>query len=543
MLGSLRSVLLGATALAAVSLVAAAPASADGTRAELPRVFLDTHYVPPSGKIIRVQSGEDLQAALDAAQPGDQLMLSPGATYTGNFVLPKKTGEGTIVVRPRRLVGLPEGERTGPQDAGAMARIQTPNDLGAVTTAPGAHGWRFVGIEFAVAPGTPGNRGVVRLGNGDETRVRDLPTDIVLDRCWVHGTATGNDRRGVALNGIRLAVVDSYVSDFHEIGVDSQAIAGWNGPGPFKIVNNYLEGAAENLMFGGADSAIPNIVPSDIEIRHNHFYKPLSWRVGDPTYAGKHWSVKNLFELKNARRVLVEGNVLENNWGDAQTGYAVLLKSANQDGAAPWSRTEDVTFRNNLVRDAGGALVVVGRDPHTEGLTKRVTIENNVFEDINQQKWKGTGIFLLVVSSPAPSGYTSAGPQDLVVDHNTAFHTGSTISVDNYPSRGFVFNNNIVANNIWGVKGSDSTTGTPTLETFFPGYRFMRNAIVGGKASLYPPDNFFPPTYDAVGFVDRAGGDYHLAPGSPLAGMGQGGTDVGADIDALATAIEGAIDG
>src|SRR5215218_4088352 len=66
MLGSLRSVLLGATALAAVSLVAAAPASADGTRAELPRVFLDTHYVPPSGKIIRVQSGEDLQAALDA---------------------------------------------------------------------------------------------------------------------------------------------------------------------------------------------------------------------------------------------------------------------------------------------------------------------------------------------------------------------------------------------------------------------------------------------------------------------------------------------
>jgi hypothetical protein len=521
-----------------VSLVAAAPAGADGVRAELPRVVLDTHYVAPSGNIIRVNAGEDLQAALDAAQPGDQVMLSPGATYTGNFILPKKTGEETIVVRPRRLVGLPEGERTGPQDAGAMARIQTPNDLGAVTTAPGAHGWRFVGIEFGVAAGTPANKGVVRLGNGDETRVRDVPSDIVLDRCWVHGTATGNDRRGVSLNGIRLAVVDSYVSDFHEIGVDSQAIAGWNGPGPFKIVNNHLEGAAENVLFGGADSTINGIVPSDIEIRHNYFYKPLSWRVGDPTYAGKHWSVKNLFELKSAKRVLVEGNVFENNWGDAQTGYAVLLKSANQDGAAPWSRTEDVTFRNNLVRHAGGALAVVGRDPHTEGLTKRVTIESNVFEDINQQRWKGTGIFLLVVSSPAPTGYTSAGPQDLVVDHNTAFHTGSTISVDNFPSRGFVFNNNIAANNTWGVKGSGSTTGTPTLELFFPGYRFVRNAIVGGKASLYPPDNFFPPTYDAVGFVDRASGDYHLAPDSPLAGMGQGGTDVGADIDALEAAID-----
>ena len=196
-----------------------------------------------------------------------------------------------------------------------------------------------------------------------------------------------------------------------------------------------------------------------------------------------------------------------------------------------------MTFRNNLVRHSGGALTIVGRDPHTEGLTKRVTIENNVFDDISAPRWKGSGIFLLVVSSPAPAGYANAGPQDLIVDHNTAFHTGSTISVDNYPSRGFVFNNNIVANNTWGVKGGGSSTGTPTLQMFFPDYRFLRNAIVGGKPALYPTDNFFPPTYDAVGFVDRAGGDYRLAPESPLAGMGQGGTDVGADIDALEAAI------
>jgi hypothetical protein len=522
-----------------MTLVGAPPAGAAGVRAELPRIFLDTHYVAPSGQIIRVHAGEDLQKALDTAQPGDQVMLDVGATYTGNFILPKKVGDTPIVVRPRRLVGLPEGQRAGPEDAAAMARIQTPNDAGAVTTAPGAHGWRFVGIEFGIVPGTPYNRGVVRLGAGDERRMRDLPTDIVVDRCWVHGNATANARRGVSLNGIRLAVIDSYVSDFHEIGVDSQAIAGWNGPGPFKIVGNYLEGAAENVMFGGADSTIQGIVPSDIEIRGNYLFKPLSWRVGDPTYAGKHWSVKNLFELKSARRVLVEGNVMENVWGDAQTGYAVLLKSANQDGTAPWSRTEDVTFRNNLVRHAGGALAVVARDPHTEGLTKRVTIENNLFDDINQQKWKGTGIFLLVVSSPPPTGYTPAGPQDLVVDHNTAFHTGSTIVADAPPSRGFVFSNNIVANNTWGVKGSGSSTGTPTLETFFPGYRFVRNAIVGGKQALYPSDNFFPPTYDALGFVDRAGGDYRLAPDSPYAGMGEGGTDLGTDIDALEAAIDG----
>ena len=38
---------------------------------------------------------------------------------------------------------------------------------------------------------------------------------------------------------------------------------------------------------------------------------PLSWRIGDPSYAGTEWSVKNLFELKNARRVLVDGNIFQ----------------------------------------------------------------------------------------------------------------------------------------------------------------------------------------------------------------------------------------
>ena len=49
------------------------------------------------------------------------------------------------------------------------------------------------------------------------------------------------------------AVIDSYLSEAHVVGFDSQAICGVNGPGPFKIVNNYLEGSGENVMFGGAD--------------------------------------------------------------------------------------------------------------------------------------------------------------------------------------------------------------------------------------------------------------------------------------------------
>ena len=44
---------------------------------------------------------------------------------------------------------------------------------------------------------------------------------------------------------------------------------GWNGPGPFLIENNHLEAAAENIMFGGTDPAIPQLVPTGIKIRRN----------------------------------------------------------------------------------------------------------------------------------------------------------------------------------------------------------------------------------------------------------------------------------
>ena len=43
-----------------------------------------------SAATIAVPAGGDLQAALNAAQPGDVITLAPGATYTGNFVLPNK---------------------------------------------------------------------------------------------------------------------------------------------------------------------------------------------------------------------------------------------------------------------------------------------------------------------------------------------------------------------------------------------------------------------------------------------------------------------
>ena len=44
------------------------------------------------------------------------------------------------------------------------------------------------------------------------------------------------------------------------------------------VENNYLQGATQNFLIGGADPVIPNLVTSDITFRYNHLEKPVAWR-------------------------------------------------------------------------------------------------------------------------------------------------------------------------------------------------------------------------------------------------------------------------
>jgi len=524
--------LLGGLALGLPLLPTSIVARAEAVPPELPRVFLDTTLAAPSGQTITVPAGGDFQAALNAAQPGDVITLQAGSTYRGPFTLPNKTGTGWITVRTSAPdSGLPApGTRVNPSYAAVMPKIVVSGDP-AIGAAAGAHHFRFIGIEIKPLPGAMTYR-LVELGTGGDTSTATLPHDIIIDRCYIHGNAGEAAVRGVAFNGSRLAVIDSYLSDFKDQGQDTQAIMGWNGPGPFKIVNNYLEAAGENVMFGGADPSILNLVPTDIEIRHNHFFKPPSWR-------GVWAAVKNLFELKNARRVLIEGNIFENNWLAAQAGWAIQFTVRNQDGTAPWSTIEDVTFQKNIVRHSGsGVNILAADDPNPSQTMKRVLVRDNLFADINGTTWGGNGRLFQIL------GY-AGGSTDLVIEHNSGFQQENVNYSEGVPHLGFIYRNNITPRGAagFGFLGQGATEGINTLTLYFPLAVFARNVVVGANALIYPLSNFFPASLSAVGFMDFANGDYRLAASSPYKNAATDGTDIGADIDALRSATAGVTTG
>lgn len=526
-----------ALALRIVAAIAVCAVSAPAFAAALPiapKTF-DTTYSPPSGSTIKVPAGGDLQAALNNAQLGDTIVLQAGATYTGPFTLPDKTtGSGWIYVVSSNYSSLPApGTRVSPTDAANMPKIVAPQDESAIVTVPDSNHFRFVGIEFAPEPGAYVYE-VIQIGEED-TSPAALPNNIVFDRCYIHADPTEPDRRGVEMDGAYIAIIDSYISGFKDVNTDNQAIAAWNTSGPLKIVDDYLEAAGENVIFGGTDSKASSLIPSDIDIEDNFFYKPLS-------LIGTDYNVKNLLELKSAQRVLVSGNTFENSPAGAQDGFALLITPRNQGGTAPWSTTTDISIVGNTFINVGSGINIAGFDstyptyPTTNRgvMTQRVLVQNNLLEVTGLGGADGRAFQFL------------DGGSDYTIDHNTIINTAAPPTSPNSdfaiadsasdPITNFVFTNNLSTHTAYGFFGNAVGTGTVALNANFSNWTFQKNALVGESAANYPTGNFFPATVGDVQFVNYTGGDYSLAATSPYKNAGSDGKDIGATLPATGVA-------
>jgi len=595
-----------------------------------------------------VRRGENLQAALNAARPGDLLLLEAGAEFVGNFVLPLKSGDSPIVVRSTASHLLPvEGVRVQPSDVPLLARIRSPNTAAALRTAAGAHHWELRYLEFSA--NQLGYGDIIQLGDGSaaQNTLAKVPHHIVLSHLYVHGDRLFGQKRGIALNAAHVTIRDSYIAECKGVGVDTQAIGGWNGPGPFVIDNNYLEATGENVLFGGADPAIPNLVPDGITFRRNHVSRPMAWRdpivrapeqaaataeaggtlpaglyayrvvarrpVGQgtigrsaasveaaavvaadggavrivwqavpnateyrvygrapgaqsgywtvtttsfvdtgaaatagavPTSAGNLWSVKNLFELKNARNVLVQDNIFENHWQESQPGYAIVLTPRNSNGACTWCVVEGVRFENNILRHAAAGINLLGFDIPSRPTrqTRDVTFRNNLFYDIGAV-YGGSGWLVLIGDEP----------RDVVFDHNTISHSGSAVvyvygGTVAAPRRvyGMQFTNNAARHNVYGINGMFFSFGNGILQGFFPGAVVGGNYLAGGSSTRYPAGTRVSGSFEGQ-FVDAAAGDFRLRGDSQLRGTATDGGDIGADmgtvLDRLTNVEAGRVNG
>ncbi len=588
----------------------------------------------------------DLQLAINAAAQGDTLLLRAGETFAGNFKLPAKSGTGWITIRSDASdAQLPaDGVRlvpSGKADANT-SRSLLPRLVGlggalkttaVVRTAPGAHHYR---LQFLEVDGTANLGFETLIQIGDDTTGAP-PTDIVIDRVYMHGHATKGQKRGISLNGVRCDVLNSYISDVKAVNADSQGIAGYNGAGPFRIVNNHIEAAAENILFGGSDPATLGLVPADITIARNHLYKPLAWRnpilpapgsvtataasggslaagthyfkvvavmttdtvrayslpsaeraaavsgsgavkltwsaitgadryriyrgtgasaeklyletpgsatsftytgsselSGTPPTAGTKWVVKNIFELKNAERVTVDGNLMENNWQAGQYGYAIVLTPENSGGKATWARVKDISFTNNIVRHSAGVVNMVGRDArgYPSGRGEHITFRNNLFDDINNTTYGGLAKVALI----------GLGASAVTFDSNTFIHTNSSLiygyGTEQMPA--FTFVNNIARHQKYGIMGESSAPGIPALTKYFPSAVATCNSLAGGPSGSYPVPNAFPSVADwTAAFADFANHDYRIVNPAANYSAGCADTTTGADVVAINGAIAG----
>ncbi|MGQ0539515.1 MAG: beta strand repeat-containing protein, partial [Gemmatimonadaceae bacterium] len=519
----------GKTGAAPVSVTAPATGgTVPSIAAALPQASVSTAWVAPTGRTLPVNAGGNLQAALDSARRGDEIVVQAGATFTGNFVLRAKSGTGVVLVRTSAIASLPPlGSRVAASDTVYMPRLVSANNGQTIATTAGASGWRLVGLHVTIAPNAAGvnnpNYGLIALGEISPAQtLANMPRDLVLDRMVIRAQPSTYTARCVALNSAYSAIINSQLLECHGKGFDSQAIVGLNGSGPFLIENNRLEAAGEVIMFGGGDPDIVNLIPGDITIRRNYLTRPMSWQGV--------WTVKNLFELKNAQRVLFEANALDNHWVDAQAGSAVVLGTVEQDGYCDWCVVQDVTFQYNHLHNVAAGFNVFAQCGHpspgapygcSNGAgqpTRRVTLRHNLLTNVGVAGLGAGGstarVFLL-----------QEDVHDLLIEHNTGFAPYSYATFHGTGSgakQRFTFHRNIGGASQYDWFSTYGSGDAANTASFTSPYLVERNGFVTTTASLVPTGSLTVSSVAAVGFVNPVwpNGNWSLGAGSPFAGLG-----------------------
>jgi hypothetical protein len=411
-----------------------------------------------------------------------------------------------------------------------MATISTSNTSPAIQFNANSNHWRLMGLEITTSDSNSGDTVYYLVAMGESiTSLSQLPSYIIFDRTYIYGSTTASTEHGIGMDGASIGIVDSYCDEIVDSGADAQCLLAYNGPGPFLIQNNFLQATGENIMFGGADPSISNLVPSDITIIGNTIQKNVA------AWMGVISDVKNLFELKNAQRVLLDGNVIQYTWAAGQSN-AILLRGVNQGGNCTWCVVQDVTLTHNLIQHGPTAISIANPDTGTVAqTTQRILVQNNVLNDFSEAKWGGGHGWLFYIA--IDNDY--APPlNNIVIDHNTGFvdqidiYIGDAGTVQNLQITNDIFQHG----SIGGVGAIGTAEGTPSLTSSYVSSYVWNDTVfitpTGSSSGTYPSRTLWS-TLAGVNFTSISGtspnysGNFQLTSGSAYHNAGTDGKDIG----------------
>lgn len=412
------------------------------TLPKLPNVTPDYSGLNWSGAtVINVAEGDSINTKLALAVSTLQA-LGPGGKVDVLLQQDKVFTEGVVLVphgvKGGRIRIMTQGwdlafpTRVTPSLAVSkhIATILAPDQFtNCIVAAQGARGYHIRGVKFMV-PATEGFPAFINYTPLEGVNVvADLPWSHSVLQCWVKGNATGSTRRnGIIATAAMLQLGYNYCEHFNYGGEDyghqGQSISIPNGIGRLNIHDNFLYRAAETIAVGGGNqfpAFVPErLVPSDITIKNNDTYCPLAVR-------GTELSA-NAFEMKQGRRVLVEGNWIRNVWKDGQSGYAFVFWSANQGGET-FIHLCDVTIRYNvaIATNCGVSLgdhadvVLYG----TSILPKRTNVHDNLFVAMGATETRAPGDSSTVAQMLSPE----PGHGDIRFNNNTGHGPGGNFTI------------------------------------------------------------------------------------------------------------------
>jgi len=427
-------------------------------------------------------AGADLQTALNNARSGDVLTLERGASYQGNFVPPVRDPRRTVTVR---TVGTLPNRRIRPTDP--LATLVSGNNDPTLVFDPGACDWKFDAVNVACGV----QEGIV---------AQDAARILLVRVLMVAGEA--GQKRGIRGNGTNITLTRSHIANIGLAGQETQAFCAWDGAGPYTVHDNYLEAAGVNVLFGGANSARPENIPADIVFTQNTVRKQLAWKASDKV-------VKNLFELKSAKRVAIQDNTFEHNWTAGQPGYGIVFTVRNDEGGSPWSVVEDVLFQRNTVTSEKG-LNILGYDSYQpSGQLTRIKICDSLLRSEQGVPQMGAGAgdieLVHVTALNASVGFAMLYKGEVNI-------AGSGLRPAAYAVNHLALTHSIGSHREYGVKADGGGMGSVALLEMARQTTWTNNVLAGANPARYPEGTLCPSDTEHEAALDADGRPVRMSP-------------------------------